>query len=209
MSKPVLIILAGCNGAGKSTYSQSLVNEPIIPFDYDKRFKEIYDALPDSEFRERMANNQTTLEFEESINKAFANAQDFCYETNFDANPIYWLQIAKERGYRIELVFFCLKSIEQAKDRVAARTRQHGHFVSDKIISYKWKEGFKNLNLHFECFDHIVLVENSSSLQPLNYLFTLTKKKNKYESVLFTEKLPEYAKRRFPKITELVNNTFR
>ena len=37
MQKPHLIIIAGCNGAGKSTYSQSFT-DIIVPFDYDKQF---------------------------------------------------------------------------------------------------------------------------------------------------------------------------
>lgn len=54
MQQPHLIIIAGCNGAGKSTYSQTIV-DPIIPFDYDKRFLEIESSLPDSELKEEFA----------------------------------------------------------------------------------------------------------------------------------------------------------
>ena len=60
MQQPHLIIIAGCNGAGKSTYSQSLV-ETVIPFDYDKRFLEIYNHLPDSELREEFAINLSSI----------------------------------------------------------------------------------------------------------------------------------------------------
>ena len=35
---PNLIIIAGCNGAGKSTYADSFLPTNISPFDFDKRF---------------------------------------------------------------------------------------------------------------------------------------------------------------------------
>ena len=60
MQQPHLIIVAGCNGAGKSTYSNMLV-DVVVPFDYDKRFLEIYDSLFDSELKEEIAINKTTI----------------------------------------------------------------------------------------------------------------------------------------------------
>ena len=76
MSKPNLIIIAGCNGAGKSTFSSILVDD-IIPFDFDKRFLENYNQLLDSDFRDVMATNLTINEFEHKIQYAFENFQNF------------------------------------------------------------------------------------------------------------------------------------
>ena len=45
------------------------------------------------------------------------------------------------------------------------RTINKGHFVSDETIEYKWKEGYKNLNMYFDLFDHILLIDNSSEEQ--------------------------------------------
>ena len=67
MSKPQLLVFAGCNGSGKSTYSKSLSLNGVIPFDYDKHFLNIYNAKPDSELRERMAHNQAFEILEKSI----------------------------------------------------------------------------------------------------------------------------------------------
>jgi predicted ABC-type ATPase len=61
---PDLIIIAGCNGAGKSTFSSSFLPEGLTSFDYDRLFLENYNSLPDSELRETFARNQTTKDFE-------------------------------------------------------------------------------------------------------------------------------------------------
>lgn len=86
MQQPHLIIVAGCNGAGKSTYSQLFVDK-IIPFDYDKRFIEIYNSLRDSEWREIFSLSQTTEELNFKIDYAFQNNLSFSFETNFHVFP--------------------------------------------------------------------------------------------------------------------------
>lgn len=102
MSIPSLIIIAGCNGSGKSIFSKNFVQN-IIPLDFDKRFMEKYDTMDDSELRDVIARNLTRTEFEKAMYDAFSKKEDFCYETNFDANPVYWAEQAKKLGYCLEL----------------------------------------------------------------------------------------------------------
>ena len=85
---PDLIIIAGCNGAGKSTFASSFLPEGLTSFDYDRLFSENYNSFPDSELREQFARNQTTQDFESSIKKAISKKADYCYETNFDSHPL-------------------------------------------------------------------------------------------------------------------------
>lgn len=203
MSVPSLIIIAGCNGSGKSTFSKNYVSN-IRPFDFDKRFMEKYDTMQDSELRDVIARNLTRTEFETAIYEAFSKGESFCYETNFDTNPIYWAEQAKKLGYQLELHFYCLDSLELAQRRVFYRTYNKGHFVPNKTVEFKWKEGYKNLNLHFRLFDHIFLVDNSSEIEPMQEICTLTKiSEDNYEFHLFTD-LPEYAERRFPEIYSII-----
>ena len=86
---PSLIIIAGCNGAGKSTFASSFLEDGITSFDYDRLYLEIYNSMPDSELRDEFAKNEATREFEEAVEKALQNKLDFCYETNFDTYPLY------------------------------------------------------------------------------------------------------------------------
>lgn len=199
MSKPILIVVAGCNGSGKSKFSKTYVKD-IIPFDFDKKFMQKYDALQDSELRDVIARNLTRTEFETAIYEAFSKKESFCYETNFDANPVYWVEQAKKLGYHIELHFYCLDSLDTAKRRVFYRTNNKGHFVPNSTVEYKWKEGYKNLNLHFIEFDHILLIDNSSETQPVQNICTLSKSSNGNYNVHLFKNIPKYAERRFPEI---------
>lgn len=199
---PDLIIIAGCNGAGKSTFASSFLPEGLTSFDYDRVFIEYYSSLPDSELREQFANNQATADFERFIGKALLNNTDFCYETNFDSHPIFWAQKFRDKGYQINLIFFCLDSQEIARHRIQVRTEFKGHFVDNRTIDLKWKAGYKNANLHFRFFDNILFVDNSKQ----NDIYTNLLQIEKGEIVLMTDLIPDYFKHRLPDIYEVIEN---
>jgi predicted ABC-type ATPase len=75
---PSLTVIAGCNGAGKSTFASSFLPEGLISFDYDRIFLEHYDSLPDSELREKFAKDQTSKKFETLIEESISKRADFC-----------------------------------------------------------------------------------------------------------------------------------
>ena len=106
---PDLIIIAGCNGTGKSTFASSFLPDGLVSFDYDKLFLEYYNELPDSEFREKFAKDKTTKAFKQVINNSLISKSDFCYETNFDEYPLYWVEKFKAEGFTINLIFFAWK----------------------------------------------------------------------------------------------------
>jgi len=198
---PDLIIIAGCNGAGKSTFALSFLPEGMTSFDYDRLFLENYNSLPDSELREQFARNQTTKDFESSIEKAISTNTNYCYETNFDSHPLYWPKKFKENGYQINLIFFCLDNQEIAKHRIQVRTEFKGHFVDNKTIDLKWKAGYKNVNLNFRFFDNILFVDNSKQ----NEIYTNLLQIEKSEIILMTETIPGYFKHRLPDIYRLID----
>ncbi|MDD2635219.1 MAG: zeta toxin family protein [Bacteroidales bacterium] len=197
---PQLIIIAGCNGAGKSTYAPSLLPNEMTSFDYDKLYLANYNSLPDSEYRDKFAKDKTTREFERLINFALENKKDFCYETNFDTYPLHWASKFKDAGFTLNLIFFCLESQEIAKHRVLVRAESKGHFVDNKTINFKWKAGYKNVNRYYDYFDNLLIIDNSKSEKI--YTNILQIKDRKIE--VMTSKIPDYFQRRFPSIYELI-----
>lgn len=203
MQQPYIRIFAGCNGSGKSTYSQ-VFSQEAIPFDFDKRFLERYNSMPDSELREEIAKNITSEEFLNEFNNAIKNIESFAFETNLFPFPVELITKAKSHGFRIEMYFFCLNSIELAKERVEIRSKNNGHDVDDQTIIMKWREGYKNINLHFSVFDFLTFIDNSLYQEP-TFLFELIKdQKDSFEFTQFIDELPEYTKRRLPAIFDLL-----
>ena len=79
MSKENLIVIAGCNGSGKSTFGNLLISEDMVIFDVDKRKKEIYDGFSfDFELRDEMSWNQTQQEFEKFVFEALELKNQLC-----------------------------------------------------------------------------------------------------------------------------------
>jgi predicted ABC-type ATPase len=198
---PDLIIIAGCNGAFKSTFAPSFLPDGLPSFDYDRLLLETYNSLPDTELREEIAKNETTKAFENAVEKTLLNKTDFCYETNFDAHPVFWAEKFKEQGYQLNLIFFCLDNQDIARHRVQVRTEFKGHFVDDKTIDLKWKEGYKNVNIHFKLFDNVLFVDNSKQ----NDVYSNILQIEKGEAELMTDNLPKYFKHRLPAIYDLLN----
>ena len=197
---PNLIVIAGCNGAGKSTFSSSFLPEGLVSYYYDRIFLENYNSLIDSELREKFARDETTKNFEDSIFQAIENKKDFCYETNFDFQPTFWAQKFKENGYHISLIFFCLDNQDIARHRIQVRTEFKGHYVDDKTVNIKWKAGYKNVNLHFDFFDNVLFIDNSSQNEIYRNLVQI----ESTEVVLMTNELPNYFESRLPRIYKLI-----
>ena len=203
MQHPHLIIIAGCNGAGKSTFSPYLVKE-ITPFDYDKKFAIIYNQLRDSEFREQIAIHLVTEELNQLISNSLLEKKTICFETNLHVFPFTWINEAKQLGYKISMYFFCLKNIELAKKRVEIRTKNNGHFVNDETIAYKWKEGYKNLNNYFSLFDKILIIDNSTLYKP-KILFELEKVNDlNFKYFRYQPTIPKYIQNRLPAIFDIL-----
>ncbi len=64
------------------------------------------------------------------------------------------------------------------------------------FFNLKWKEGYKNLNLHFRFFDNILFVDNSKQ----NDVYTNILQIEKEEIVLMTDNIPDYFRHRLPDI---------
>lgn len=206
MRQPHLIIFAGCNGSGKSTFSNSLVEDGVIPFDYDKCFLENYNSLRDSELKDNFAKDLTDKQLQNLINVAFDALLSFSFETNLHIFPHQIIIRARNLGYIIDVFFFCLENLKIANERVEIRTKNKGHFVSNETIEYKWKEGYKNLNLHYQLFDNLVFIDNSKENKTPQIIFEMNKvDDSEFILTLITDIIPEYTKRRFPAIFNLID----
>jgi predicted ABC-type ATPase len=196
MTKPILLVIAGCNGSGKSTFSKDLGAGNFDPFDYDFHFLNNYTSLIDIDIREKMAHNLTRQQLENQVEAAIKCKSNFCYETNFNTSPLYWPQIFKDNGYEIRMTFLCLNSIEEAIKRVSIRVQNGGHFVPESEIKKRYHEGFENLNLYYDFFDSIDLFDTSSYGELPKFALSIEK-----GNLSYINSIPSYLK-------ELINPKF-
>lgn len=199
MTRPKLVVIAGCNGSGKSSFSNSLTPLNVKPYDFDRVYKEIYDSLISTDISDKMAYNLAREHFESAINTALEKKMPFCYETNFNSEPLYWPTLFKEKGYTLELIYFCLESTEKAKIRVRIRYAAGGHFVPDKEVESRYKLGFEYLNKHWEFFDRVSLFETSFHDASPKQILTMQ------QNIIVANKIfPEYLKKLLPSISKVL-----
>jgi predicted ABC-type ATPase len=195
MAKPTLTIIAGCNGSGKSSFSNAFCSDSSAPFDYDKVYLKFYENLLDTDVRELMAHNKARQNLELAINNAIHNQLDFTYETNFNSTPLFWPEKFKKAGYNLRLVFFCLNSIEEAKRRVQIRVENGGHFVPENEIRERYELGYKHLNQHWKYFDDVILFDTSTYNEKPKYILSVYNGK-----IEMLNGFPEYLKSYIPDI---------
>lgn len=196
---PSLYVIAGCNGSGKSTFSKAVIPSHLNSFDYDKHFIRIYGTLFDSELRDRMAHNLARKELETAIEKAINNKLDFCYETNFNSTPLYWPTIFKNSGYKLVLIFFCLSSTTEAKRRVQIRIENGGHFVPEREIEIRFKQGYENLNFNYNFFNTIHLLDSNAYGKEPKHLISV-----QHNQILAQNNFPEYLQHRLPSMYRFI-----
>jgi len=115
-----LYIIAGCNGAGKTTASFTILPE-ILKCKEFVNADEIARGL--SPFQpEKVAIDAARIMIER-INELIQENQNFAFETTLSSRSHRNKIIeAKKNGYKITMLFFWLRSVELAKKRIKADT---------------------------------------------------------------------------------------
>ncbi len=157
---PTLYIIAGCNGAGKTTASNTLL--PVIlncrefvnadsiaaglsPFDVEKYAVE--------------AGRLMLKRMEQLIDEK----SDFAIETTL-SSKIYEqrIDLAKRKGYRVMLIFFWLSSVKLAIQRVKKRVKSGGHSIPIDVIKRRYQRGINNFfDLYKSKTDSWVVIDSS------------------------------------------------
>lgn len=160
MGMPNLYIIAGCNGAGKTTASYTVLPE-MLDCDEFINADEIARGL--SPLNPDKASIEAGRIMLNKIDKLILNNQDFAFETTLSSksytNTIRKAQVA---GYRITLIFFWLDSAELAIARVAARVTEGGHNIPESVIVRRYYSGLRNLfSLYIPICDYWMIFNNS------------------------------------------------
>lgn len=160
MSDKNLYIIAGCNGAGKTTASFSLLPE-ILDCKEFVNADEIAKGL--SPFQPDKVAVEAGRIMLSRINDLFKSQKNFAFETTL-ATKIYKNKIlsAKEMGYHSTLLFFWLSNVELAKERVRTRVLEGGHNIAENVIERRYLNGIKNLfEIYLDIVDEAFIFDNS------------------------------------------------
>ena len=143
MNDPKLYIIAGCNGAGKTTASFTILPE-ILDCKEFVNADEIAKGL--SPFQPEKVSFEAGRIMLNRINELLSEEKNFAFETTL-STKIYKHKIieAKRKGCKTILLFFWLQNIELAKERVKTRVAEGGHNIDSEVIERRYIKGIKNL----------------------------------------------------------------
>ncbi len=155
-----LYIIAGCNGAGKTTASFTILPE-ILDCKEFVNADEIARGL--SPFQPEKVAFEAGRIMLNRINTLLESNESFAFETTL-ATKSFRAKIkeAKEKGYVTTLLFFWLNSVELAKERVKTRVAEGGHNIEAEVIERRYHRGIENLfEIYLAIVDGVFIFDNS------------------------------------------------
>lgn len=161
MDKPTLYIIAGCNGAGKTTASFTILPD-ILNCNQFINADEIAKGL--SPFDPNSVAIEAGRLMLKRIDELLPIKKTFSIETTLATKSyVNLINKAHDLDYKIVLLFFFLDSPELAFQRVSQRVAEGGHDIPTHIIKRRYIAGIKNLfELFIPIVDYWMITDNSN-----------------------------------------------
>ncbi|MBZ0203253.1 MAG: zeta toxin family protein [Ignavibacteria bacterium] len=160
---PNVYIIAGCNGAGKSTAANV-----ILPQFLNCREFVNADSIAAglSPFQPETVSFQAGRIMLERIKELIDQKATFAFETTLTTKSyVNLLKKAKEKRYKIILFYFWLNSVELALARIADRVKKGGHDIPKDVVIRRYERSLDNLvNLFMPISDKWYITDNSNEI---------------------------------------------
>lgn len=163
MENPELVVIAGPNGSGKTTFTRQLLESlgaSVSRFTYvnpDDIAARDYPDLPPLE-----SNLQAAQSAERIREAALAAGQDLMFETVLSTkSKVEFIERAKRSGYFTRLIFISTSDATTNASRVAVRVDQGGHPVDINKILARHVKSVANCAALIPLVDRAYVFDNS------------------------------------------------
>lgn len=155
-----LYIISGCNGAGKTTASYTVLPEVLDCREFVNA-DEIARGL--SPFNSESVAIEAGRLMLSRIEELLERDESFSIETTLATKSyINLVRRAQAQGYNVRVLFFWLNSPELALQRVAERVEKGGHNIPADVIRRRYVAGIRNLfRLFMREVDYWEIYDNS------------------------------------------------
>ena len=157
--KPVLYVLAGVNGAGKSSIGGHLLTQAGLSWYNPDDFARA--LMRDHGFDQGQANIEAWQEGVRRLNQSINQRQSFAFETTLGGNTIAKILYKATASHDV-MVWYCgLNSVELHLQRVRERVNQGGHDIPEEKIRERWESSMRNLIGLLPSLAHVRVYDNS------------------------------------------------
>lgn len=166
-SAPKIVVLAGVNGAGKSSIAGAFAGlDRRFYFNPDTVAQEIRRLHPDISLA--LANGHAWQIGRSLFEQAIAEGRDYRFETTLGGRTIpTLLEKAARKGHRLHLWFCGLANVELHLERVKARVASGGHDIPNEKIRERWDRSRENLIRLLPRIEHLRVYDNSVDADPV------------------------------------------
>ncbi|MCG6862241.1 MAG: AAA family ATPase [Chromatiaceae bacterium] len=181
-----LWVLAGGNGAGKSTFYRMQLAPLGLPLvNADIVAKELYPQSPEAH------SYDAAMLAAEIRTKLLREGRSFCFETVFShPSKIDFLAQAKALDYENVLIFIHLDSFALNRARVAQRVSAGGHAVPGAKIERRIPRTLAYVKEALPLCDHVRVLDNSRADDPFLQIAVI----RKGQLEILTDTPPEWAR---------------
>jgi predicted ABC-type ATPase len=148
---PTAVVLAGINGAGKTTASRALLADTLHLMTFVNA-----DIIAQGlcGFNPESVAIQAGRIMLDQLHDLAKRRENFAFETTLAARTYAsWLNSIRQTGYEVSLFYFWLKSADLAVSRVANRVLAGGHHIPEVTIRQRYSRSVRNL---FELYMPVV-----------------------------------------------------
>lgn len=163
---PRIYVLAGVNGAGKSSVAGAAFREHGADYyNPDEAARELKTANPG--LSQTQANGAAWQRGRGLLERAIAERLDFAFETTLDASTIpRLLAEAAEKGIEVYVWYAGLATPELHIARVRARVARGGHDIPEEAIRRRFEHSRLNLIQLLPALAALRLYDNSAEADP-------------------------------------------
>lgn len=191
LHKPVLIVIAGPNGSGKTTITSRILQHEWLE-------DSIYinpDNIAQNKFGDwnsQEAVLKAAQYCEQQREDCLEQHHSLIFETVMSTdNKIDFIRRAKEKGFFIRLFFVGTSTPTINASRIAARVLKGGHDVPIKKIINRYFKSIANCKIAATLVDRTYVYDNSADGKEAKLLFRMTNGKIFKE---YVTEIPDWAK---------------
>lgn len=157
--RPIIVALAGSNGAGKTTFFESHLADIGLRFvNADELAAELklgpYEAAEAADaIRRALITRRESFIFETVLSDPVGEKVQFLADTAAD-------------GYQVVSIFIRLADVETSIQRVSMRVSQGGHDIPDEKLMSRFARTLDNLQRAVKQLPHVLVYDNSEMSHP-------------------------------------------
>jgi predicted ABC-type ATPase len=163
---PRLYVLAGVNGAGKSSIGGAMIRASGADyFNPDEAARKLIAANPGLD--QVKANAAAWHEGRRLLERAIAERKDFAFETTLGGSTMPGLLAdAAAQGFEVRVWYVGLASPDLHMERVRNRVQAGGHDIPESSIRRRWRHSRLNLVQLLPHLTELRVFDNSADADP-------------------------------------------